>query len=334
MFTKLLQLFKKNIKKTPLEDFTTELLVGVLESDEELRIKFLKDFLNIDSDYCRINTQRPFILAGYPDCIIDVLIEGHREICFIENKVNSKEGENQLMRYSKVLSKYESDGFKTKLIYCTKNLEPKKYTAHNFKQITWRDIADFFSQNSNSSIANLFIKYLNENNMSEDMTIYSKDLITMENFSRVHNLIYQNIENVKLDFYTKFGKENINDHRHTLKGQLLQYNRIGLIKSPVINSTKESVLLYGFDFSGKLLVQMFLDKNHVNYETFKKISKDVDGFDSLETINGISLISTENLGQFINDENSQDKIKEWFIEKFNQVVKFRDKTKTEIDWKI
>ena len=38
MFTNLLQLFKKNINKTPLEDFTTELLVGVLESDEELRL--------------------------------------------------------------------------------------------------------------------------------------------------------------------------------------------------------------------------------------------------------------------------------------------------------
>jgi len=244
MFTKLLQLFKKNINKTPLEDFTTELLVGVLESDEELRLKFLKDFLNINSDYCRISTQRKLILEGYPNCIIDILIEGEREICFIENKVNSKEGDNQLAKYSKVLSKFKSDGFKTKLIYCTKNLEHKKHIEHNFKQVTWREIANFFNQNSTTLIANLFVKYLNENNMSEDMTIYSKDLITMENFSRVHNLIYQNIENVKLDFYSKFGKENINDHRHTLKGQLLQHNRIGLIKSPAINSTEELTLLF------------------------------------------------------------------------------------------
>jgi len=40
------------------------------------------------------------------------------------------------------------------------------------------------------------------------------------------------------------------------------------------------------------------------------------------------------LGKFINDENGQDKIKKWFIEKFNQIVDFRNKTKSEIDWKI
>ena len=132
----------------------------------------------------------------------------------------------------------------------------------------------------------------------------------------------------------KFGKENFNDHGHTLKGQILQHNRIALLQSPIINSKEESILLYGFDFSGKLLVQIFLDKNHKDYQIFKKVSNGVDGFDPLETVNGISLISSTNIGRFINDENSQDKIKEWFIDKFDQVIDFRNKTKKEIDWTI
>lgn len=332
MFTKLLELFNKNINKTPLEDFTTELMVGVLRNDEELKIKFAKSFLKLKSEYFKLSTQKKYFLENDPNCIIDIVVEGEKEICFIENKVNSKEGYIQLERYSKVLSKFKQDGFSTKLIYCTKNSEPKEIIDHDFKHVKWIEIADFFRVNSKSTIANLFVKYLNETKMSEDMTIYSKDLITMENFSRVHNLIYQNIENTKQEFSSKFGKANISDHRHTLKGQILQHNRVVMIKSPIIKSQGYSELLYGIDFSGQLTVHLYLSKDHQFYSDFKEMSKDADGFKIEENAYGIVMQTNLNMGSFLNDDNSQEKIKEWFSNEFAKFENFMDSTSSKINW--
>ena len=133
MFSKLLSLYNKNSKKTPLEDFTTEIFVGVLNNDNELKIRFCKDFLDLKSSNYIISTQKHYYLENEPKCIVDVVIESDKEICFIENKVNSKEGYNQLKRYSKVLNNLKTEKKKkTKLCYCTEKMKTKI-----FKNITF-----------------------------------------------------------------------------------------------------------------------------------------------------------------------------------------------------
>ena len=332
MFSNLLRLYQKNTKKLPVEDFTTELLAGVLKNDVDLKRKFCSELLELDSRNFRVKSQKRYRLDAFPDCIIDIVIEGDKEICFIENKVNSLEGLQQLERYSLVLDRLNDNGWKTKLVYCTKNIDPKKRKKHAFKQIRWYDISQFFKLNSEGILSKLFVQYLNENGMSEEMVFYSKDFITIENYSRVHNIMYQNIEHVKKEFIKKFGDFGIQDHRHTLKSQILEHERVCIMKTPIFEAQGYSELLYGFELTGKLVVQIYLSNENEYYSSILKEVKVYPYFNFEDSEHGLRVFIYENLGIFLNDLNSENKIKSWFIEKFGLVDNFKNNTKDFIKW--
>lgn len=327
MFNKLLNLFKKNSLKTPLEDFTTELFVGVLNNDKNLKLKFCKDFLGLKSERFIISSQQHYFLEDYPNCIVDVVIKGENEICFIENKVNSKEGIQQLDRYSKVLDNCDNE--KTKLVYCTKNSDLKKRKTHSFFQCKWRDIAEFFRQHSSESMTNLFIKYLKENDMSNDMTINAKDIVTLENISKILNLMNKNLENVEHIFKRKFG----NLDKDTLKKELFKNERFCIRSKPACEGEGYSEVLYGFGFQGYIFAQIFIANTNKNYDAFLKIinnQKDfkVDHHDNI----GSRIFLDKSLGDFLNNDNSQVEIQKWFVDSFDNFETFMEATKKEIGW--
>lgn len=333
MFNSLLKLYRKNRKKTPLEDFTTELFVGVLKNDSNVSLKFINELIGFQSDFYKISSQKKFFLKGRKNCIVDIVVESQKEICFIENKVNSKEGENQLGRYAEILNEYKEKEYKTKLLYCTKNPEPKKIKAHDFLQIKWFDINQICLQYSQEKLTKLFSDFLNSNNMSDDMTIYSKDLIALENFTHVHNIFFQHLENAKSEFIDRFGNSNFNDHRHTLKSQILTYNRLSIFKKPVIQGEGYSEILYGVNFTGELIVQLFLYKTHPLLQTFQELARNNNELKYQELENtGVRLYSTKNLGVYLNDENSQEEIKFWFEQQFKKIQNFQKSSENKINW--
>ena len=123
IYNRLLELYKKNraSEKTPLEDFITEILVGVLENDNELLDSFVNNILEIEGTGFSIESQVKYNLDNDINCIIDIVVRNDENICFIENKVHSSEGERQLERYSKVLNEIHSfQGKNMFLRYCTK----------------------------------------------------------------------------------------------------------------------------------------------------------------------------------------------------------------------
>ena len=101
VFNRLLSLYKKNkdSNKTPLEDFNTEILVGILQRDSKLLDSFVNNILKIDGTGFSIESQVKYTLDNDINCIIDMVVSNEENICFIENKVNSSEGERQLERY-------------------------------------------------------------------------------------------------------------------------------------------------------------------------------------------------------------------------------------------
>ncbi|WP_223588948.1 PD-(D/E)XK nuclease family protein [Neobacillus bataviensis] len=134
IFERLLQLFKiqNNSGKTPLEDFVTELLAGVLQTDQQLLDRFVNEVLLIDGVDFTVDSQVFFI---------DLVFENDSTICFLENKVASGEGQRQLERYVAVLDRLDRErGQKTYLRYCTKNYNPKTVTACSFYQFRWQRV--------------------------------------------------------------------------------------------------------------------------------------------------------------------------------------------------
>ncbi len=333
MFNQILKLIRKNIDSTPLEDYTTELFVGTLNSDKELKRAFCKDFLQLESNDFNITTQEFYTLENSKDCIIDVVIKGSNEICFMENKVNSKEGELQLERYSRVLNGYKNDGIKTKLAYCTKNSDPKTFAQHSFIQFKWHNVSEFFKRNSNEKITNLFIDFLKHNNMSTDMTIKGVHLTTLEHANNIFNLIDKNIDNVKSEFSTRFG--NIKDLRNNsqFKRQIYDHERICVMATPIDDSKGWSEVLYGIEFKGNLISQIYLDNENEFHEIFVEEIQKQDKLKHVVFDYGSVVYTDKNLGDFLNDEDSESKIKDWFLESFNKLQEFMNKTKGVIDWK-
>jgi hypothetical protein len=105
LFSRLLNLSTGNI---PLEDFFTELIAYLFTTDQEILTAWLKQ-LNLldlppmfDAD---VSTQREFKalkghhLASRPDISIELRNRKRHSVVFIESKIGSHEGYNQLPRY-------------------------------------------------------------------------------------------------------------------------------------------------------------------------------------------------------------------------------------------
>lgn len=334
MFNNLFHLFKSNTRKTPLEDFTTELIAGVLNSEIELKEKFIKDFLNFENNNVVIKTRKYYPLSNDIDCIVDLVIESDNEICFIENKVNSREHSNQLKRYSAVLDKFVRDNYKTKLIFCTKNSEQKKdITNHSFTQIKWHNIIEFFDKNSDSYLVKEIIKFMKKHKMYFDMKIKPIDLITLENFNNVYERLTEHLRLIKPEFQNRFG-EGIKDltKNYDSYKQLKEHNRICLLKENVIEGGGYSEILYGVEFEGYLVSQIYVDKRNSFYKDFENIIMNYSGLNYKLYELGARIYLSKNLGHFINSDNVEIEIKEWFVHSFDKLESFMKETKDTLMW--
>src|SRR5690606_42154494 len=92
MFLSLFNLYKSNSEKTPLENFTTESLVGILNILPEVRGRFIRDILELPEGNYFISTQKSYPGDAQNDgSCIDIVIESKELVCFMEVKVNSTE---------------------------------------------------------------------------------------------------------------------------------------------------------------------------------------------------------------------------------------------------
>lgn len=127
LLNRLIKIYRSsNQLNTPLENFTTESLVGVLEEDSILLDDFVNKVLKIHGQGFKIESQKRYIHQS-ENRYIDVLIHNHETLCFIENKVDSDIREDQLKIYDKILEeiskKSEKKVFFTSLYtFCRRGL--------------------------------------------------------------------------------------------------------------------------------------------------------------------------------------------------------------------
>lgn len=68
--------------------------------------------IGVPLDIYNIYTQKRFLSESGVLCIVDLVLESSENILFIENKVESSEGENQIQHYSEILNKLKNLHFK------------------------------------------------------------------------------------------------------------------------------------------------------------------------------------------------------------------------------
>ena len=82
IFVNLLRLYSSYSQKTPVEDFTTEVLAGVLQSDPTLLTNFVNQVLEIEGDGFTVTTQ-----VSFSNARIDMVFTNNTTVCFLENNL-------------------------------------------------------------------------------------------------------------------------------------------------------------------------------------------------------------------------------------------------------
>jgi len=340
MFIELINLYKRQKKanRTPLEDFNTECLAGILKMYPDIKKGFTEEFLLLPSDNYEILTQVRKTLPDKPNCIIDLVIKGDENVCFVENKVESKEGWEQLDRYSEVL-KLHYEEYQHFLFYCTKYSDPKnqnkEYNDFNFRQFKWFEIGQFLRPfRQNKPLIKDYLNFLSHYKMSMYTTLQPKHLLAMENLLSTIELIEFYIDNSKDDFEKIFSPE---DKKQPMfwNGQLRRFNRFCHYGKDIIQSDSReqySEVLYSINLDSlKLATHIFVKNNHPQYKDFKRLNDDNKIFKCDVNEKGTVYFIDEDLGKFINDENADKSIKDWFLKSFYLFAKLI-KDNSQIIW--
>jgi PD-(D/E)XK nuclease superfamily len=201
LFSRLLKLHNGN---TPLEDFFTELFAHLLSTDREILYAWLK-YLGLPSIHVDLNayvrTQQTFNCLTHHDVDSrpDIVIELDQNIIFVESKIGSKEGYNQLQRYAEILDRLPGSRNKY-LIYITRDFDPK-YEGEilkgipesnvQFKQVRWHHFYQFLKTQKDTMLVKEIMKFMQENQMAHNNQFSSIDVIALANFTRSLNLVEQ-----------------------------------------------------------------------------------------------------------------------------------------------
>ena len=333
MLNNLFNLYLRHTSKTPLEDFTTEAFIGILKFEPAITSEFTKQFLKIPNGEYSIRTQVQYDLENDMNCIIDVVFESDEIICFVENKVNSPAGHRQLERYCDVLEIHKSEGKKTYLRYCTKYFDEKQLKQHEFIQFRWYEVATFLKSYSDNALVSDFLNFLKIKNMSQDLTITTKDLLSIENLFDTLNILKGYLERVKPRFVKTFkSAAKISDG--CTVSQLTRHKRVIYYFKDVVG-INYSELKYGVQTSNaQFYVGIWLDKNNSEYSSFKSFFQTDDhGFQILYFESGIAIELKTSLQNFLNKENADNEISNWFQASF---LKFSELIKqlNTVAWKI
>lgn len=340
MFLDLINLYNKSGKnnRVPLEDFNTECFANILKLYKYIKQDFIENFLQLDIDEYTIKTQLRKSLPDCTNCIIDLVFEGNKNVCFIENKIESGEGVEQLGRYGKVLDLHYNE-LRKRLYYCTKYSDSKnqsgEYSKYNFKQFKWFEIANFLRpyQQDNPLIKD-YLQFLNYYKMGQDNTIKSENLLAMENMLKTVEILEFHIENCKKEFVDLFGYNNLNKNSNW--DQLKGFNRFCYYYNPLIKTEKNdySEALYSIDLDTlKLNCQIFIRREHKVYSEFKKLNVTNPNIKSFESEYGFAYYLVEDLGKYLNNINSDFEIKEWFVNSFF-ALKNLIENNPQMEWKV
>lgn len=310
----------------PLENYTTECLVGILEADQRLLRAFAREFLNIievsDDETIRIESQK-YYATSTGRRYIDIAIEGNKWLCFIENKVESQErmisggeGEDQIEAYIKILDQEkERRGIKCYMRYCTKWSDPKTETRHHFYQFLWNDVARFLGKDEykDNHLIQDFIAFLTSQNMAHNMNFQAKDIVSLENMQDNLNRMDQYLEK-------RIRPLLIGEWESDFEKQLNKHNRHVLCREGKYKGSGYWDICIGFVFdeAPSVSITFFVDNKVTNHETvFKQLRDAVEAAKQPKLFkieHGIYFQYRKPIAAFSAEVEMEGAITEWYKE--------------------
>lgn len=300
------------------ENFTTEILASLLKAESQFAQSFYR-LIHLPVDDYNIYTQRRFPSNSGCDCIVDLVLESNDKICFIENKVESSEGEDQLFRYSDVLTKINKTTF---LRYCTKYYEYKDIADHHFHQFTWHQLSKLLRQYPENYYITSFYHYLKKQHMADSYELTQEKLAAAKFLRDTLKTFEYYLKISKSDFQSIFLAPGMSiSKQEVASGNSI---RIGWkIVGFDYNVDSPNELAYSIDFETQVLnVHLYYSKNLQYERIFREAER--EDFIFSKSINGIGLHLNKDLGEFLNQDDPSNEIRQWYNYAFNKMRRFID----------
>ena len=160
------------------ENFLTELLAAMLRTYPQLLAIFLARIgLGHTIADCKIEVKTQ---VGYPEGRPDIIItsDSGNLLVLVECKLESEEGDNQLLRYEEIIKRCEPAYHA--VVFLTKYYEPPR--PGSAKHLRWHDLYSMSQQIADGGdLLAGFQDYLKLHNLHHPMTFLLTDLIALEN---------------------------------------------------------------------------------------------------------------------------------------------------------
>jgi PD-(D/E)XK nuclease superfamily len=347
LFSRLLKL---NTGSIPLEDFFTELVAYLFSTNEKILHDWLKyiDLLetNASSDVY-ISTQREFkaleshSVSSRPDILIELVNSEKRNIIFVESKISSQEGNEQLSRYAEILDSLPNCNQKF-LIYITRDFDPKDQetvlknipqSAVTFKQLRWHEFYRFLQSYSDIMLVQEITVFMDEHNMAHNNQFSSIDVIALANFTKSLKLMEETMwGEVSHQFETVLGAIK---QRSTALTQVQLHGRylmtadmrsgrwwcgLGFIlKTSNLTDYPTVRLMLEVDPNSPCRAEIIKDMNDICQKYGWQ------GYGLNDTKAWSSIVREKSLQDFLSEEDHIDAIKKFFLQELDMLHKIKDK---------
>ena len=329
-----------------LEDFSTEILAGVLRSNQTLLDSFVNKVLGIKGHNFKIETQR-----SYQNVTINLVFSNEKTLCFLENTIQAVVAEqlDHLKKCESILLA-EQDNYKNlHLRYCSKYYGTQAITGIDFAQLRWADISAFFESCSENPLISAFLDFIKDNNMKGITALKTDDLIAI---SRLNDTLYKMdecLDSVAAEFTMLFGYPTQGAPQEKIERlkRLVELNSYRMMKQDILlggGGWSEITICFNYEKTtnaqSNLAVWYWCDKTHHQYEQLKQALKQNKrlfsihpGFIFEDRTIGLRIILQKPLMDFEAESNQLQAIHTWFIQSLTIFRQFADKT-PELNWNI
>ncbi|OAD18817.1 hypothetical protein THIOM_005577 [Candidatus Thiomargarita nelsonii] len=329
-----------------LEDFTTEILAGVLRSNQALLDGFVNKVLGIKGRHFSVKTQRT-----YRDLNVDMVFSNNKTLCFLENTVQAVVTEQlaHLEKCEEILLAQQAEYPNIYLRYCSKYYDTQPLKRIDFAQCRWADIGMFFKSYSENPLVSAFLEFLEENNMKGITELTTDDLIAISTLNETLRKMDECMDSVAAKFTMLFGYPSRGAPKNTLERlkMLVELNSYRMMKQDILlggGGWSEITLCFDYEkltgTSTQLAVWYWCDKSHNQYELLKNLLRQnkhlfstQGGFLFEERPMGMRIILQKPLSAFDDNSNQLQAIHNWFVKTLEVFRKFADET-PKLNWNI
>jgi hypothetical protein len=207
LFLQLQRLYRSD--RFLIEDFHTEIVAQALRNLPELTLEWLR-YLGVtvlaEADYIQITTQETYTKLSWhetdsrPDMVIRLGHGDKIELVFVESKLPSQQGSDQLQRYADHLKAalLEQGVSQATLVFITREYEappPALMADPRFKLTRWFQFYHFLKKYAEQDgVARELKLFMQEHRMSLGNKLCAVDLVGLENFVKAKLVLDETLE--------------------------------------------------------------------------------------------------------------------------------------------